>query len=66
MVLEEMVSEHDLLTKMEKTELYELGVWAMWYVLTVSALRKGGWRWRAQGQHGLRKTSKQPPKQLNK
>lgn len=44
MVLEEMVSEHDLLTKMETIELYELGVWDMWYVLTVSALGKGGWR----------------------
>lgn len=66
MVLEEMVPEHDLLTKMETTELYELGVWDMWYVLTVSALGKGGWRLRAQGQHGLRKSSKQPPKQLNK
>lgn len=29
MVLEEMIPEHDLLTKMETTELYELGVWDM-------------------------------------
>lgn len=68
MVLREMVPEHGLLTEMEATELYELGVWDM----IVRAYTQSPWEMRlelrAQGQHRLCKSprSKQPTKQLHK